>query len=190
MLSLSVSGKIAQTSPRILILMRTDFRRSIYILKMYLIPCHFISRFWNALLRSFIYGKTVLDHVSWIFRGSVKRPAEPLRGGADEVVYLEREHFLVDAKEEGHGPCPRREAGHVAAHLLRVRPVVVLHPQVRLQQLHSLLVDRVLRERQQVVQEAPATHQLRRERTGLGRSVTGASLPALPLISWEGKGQG
>ena len=82
----------------------------------------------------------------------------------DGQVGLEGEDLLVDGEEEGHGRGPGAEARHVPAHLLGRLKVVVLHGEVRGQELHRLLVDGVLAEVLQRLEEALLAHHLRTSR--------------------------
>ena len=59
-------------------------------------------------------------------------------------IDLERQDLFVDPEEERHGLGPAEEPGHVAAHALGRRHVVVVHRQVGLQELHHLVIDGVL----------------------------------------------
>ena len=85
-------------------------------------------------------------------------------GFLDGQVGLEWEHLLVDAEEGGHGTGPRHEPSYVTTRLLGAFERVVLHVEVRGEELHCFVVDRVLGEGEETTEEVGGTHQLERFR--------------------------
>jgi len=74
--------------------------------------------------------------------------------------YLERQNFFVDAVEAVHSDDPGTQTGHVTTHLLGRLQVEIFHVQVRQQQFRHLLIDRILRELQKIVEECTGAHHL------------------------------
>lgn len=63
---------------------------------------------------------------------------------ARHVSHLERKNFFVDSEEEGHSSGPGCQPSHITTNFLGIFHGVVLHLEVRHQQLHSFFVDGIL----------------------------------------------
>lgn len=100
-------------------------------------------------------------------------------------THLQRQHFPIDAIECCHSKCPRQQTSHVPTDFSGTFKSVIIHVEVRLQQLNGLFVDGVLGELLEAPQEPRGTHQLENTTTACRLWEASVLLPESARASKE-----